>query len=222
MAFSIEELRPANPIILVKGRELELSLITLKIDAKIKDKFGKLENIFDQVRKNPFSIFDALWILLLDKESFNNSRTDFSQFVLSAAKTSEVTISIMNAIHESIGKSMPVIKNKQRYDELLKISQTHEDRKPCYGVYYDTLAKRYGYSIEDFYNLTLRQLHILLNIVGDQSYEDLEVQAALQGKKLKPRIKPIDIEEKDDKILDDDAKDLHARLMEEYKKKQGK
>ncbi len=222
MAFSVEELRPSNPTLVINEREFSLSLITLHIDARIKEKFGKLENIFTEIRKHPMKIFDVLWILIIDKAAFNNSPKELKSFVLSQGKTSEVTILITDTIHEAIGKSMPIIKNKKRYDELMKINQAKEETKICYAVYYDTLAKRYGYSIDDFYNLTLRQLHILLNVVGDQSYEDLEVQAALQGKKLKPRMKPLDIEESDDKQLDDDAVAAHARLMKEYKERQGK
>jgi hypothetical protein len=222
MSYSVEEFRPANPTLSINGRDFEISLITLHIDSKIKTKFTSLENIFDQIRIKPMRIFDALWILILDKAYFNHSQEKLKEAILSECKTSEVTGKIIEVFNEAIGKSMPIIKNKKRYEELLKINQTQEERKPCYAVYYDTLAKRYGYSIDEFYNLTLRQLHILLHVVGDQSYEEIEVQAALQGKKLKPRMKPLDIEEDDDKRLDEDAVAAHAQLMKEYNERQGK
>lgn len=221
MAFSVEELRPSNPTIAVNGRELDISLITLHIDSKIKERFGKLENIFSEIRKNSMVIFDALWILIIDKAHFNYSKNEMITALLSQGKTSEVSGEIVNKLYEAIGKSMPLIKNRARYDELMRINQAKEETKVCYGKYYDAVGKRYGYSIDKFYDLTLRQLHILLHVIGDQSYEEIEIQAALQGKKLKPRMTPLDIEEDDDKKLDEDAVAAHAQLMKEYKEKQG-
>lgn len=219
MPFTVEELRPANPILVI-DRDIPISLITLHIDSKFSASFGKLENVYSEIRRDPMRIFEAIWILILDKSEWKNS-TAFKHYCLSQNQTSEVTARMMGALQESIALSMPIIKNRERYNELMKINNSQESRKPCYGVYYDTLAKRYGYTIDQFYELTLRQLHILLHIVGDQSYEEIEIQAALQGKKLKPRMKPLEFDEKEDKAMDEDAKEIHARLMKEYKEKQG-
>jgi len=216
MQYSITDLRPANPILSIGDRSFTISLITLHIESIIKEKICSLNEIHKNISKNPLIIFDIIWILLIDKNQFDNY-TEFKNFIYKQAKTSEVSRSISEVIEESFYKSMPKIKNKAKYDDLLRISQANETEKICYGVYYDRLAKRYGYTINDFFNLTLSQLHILLTVSSDQSYEETEVQAALQGRKLKARMKFNDVEEDEDKKLDNDAKELLERLQREYK-----
>ena len=223
MQFSVEEFRPPCPIMFIEGEEFELSLITLNIDARLKEKISRLENIFEEIKKRPELLLEVIWLLVLDKSRFAFRYEKFKQRFLSSGSTVDQTKKCYEALSDSIARSMPLIKNKRRYDELNKIRNTQSDEsKPCYGVYYDTIAKRYSYSIDQFYNLTLRQLHILLNVIGDKGYEELEVQAALQGKKLKPRIKFEDVSEEDDKKMDNEAAEIYARLKAEYEKKKGK
>lgn len=218
MSYSLNDLSPNKPKIILGDKELFLSLITLRISEKIETEIAPLKNIYEMINKNGLIILDIIWLLLLDKEKFN-SKKDFIDFIYKNTKTSEVGAVLYNAFYDAHIKSMPKIKNKARYDELLKISQAQETTKPCYGVYYDKIAKRYGYSIDQFCDLTLAQLHILLTVSSDQNYEEIEVQAALQGRKLKPRMKMPDVEEKDDKQLDDDAKEMLARLKAAHGKR---
>lgn len=224
MNYSIEDLNPLKPILIINDNEIELNLLTLHIDMKLKEKVDRLENVFAEINKTPMLLLDIIWILIADKSKFNNSKIDFKQAIFSAGNTVELTKNMMSKTSEVIAKSMPLVLNSKNYEELRKINnlQRDDDGTPCYGVYYDTIAKRYGYTIDQFYNLTLRQLHILLTVIGDKSYEELEIQATLQGKKLRPKIKALDIDTEADTKLDDDAKELHERLMKEYKEKQGK
>jgi hypothetical protein len=223
MAYTIEELRPLNPVLNISGIDFDISLITLNVDSHLRAKFGKLENIFPSFSKNPLTVFDALWILLLDKKFFDLKKKKMIEFIVDSGKTSEVSAGIARVIEESISKSMPIIQNKAAYDELMKIQAAANDtkNKPCYGVYYDAIGKRYGHTIEQFFELTLRQLHIMLTVIGDKSYEEIEIQAALQGRKLKERIKPLDMTEKEDKAQDDLAAANLKKLRAEYEAKKG-
>ena len=117
---------------------------------------------------------------------------------------------------------MPLIKNSQRLKELNDIKNLDDESKPCYARYYDTLAKRYGYTIEQFYGLTLRQVHILLNTSNDQSYDELEVQAALMGRKLKPKMKMLDVSVEEEMDQEQDAMDALKRLRERYEGNNGR
>ena len=190
MQYSISDLRPANPILSIGDRIFTISLITLHIESIIKDKFCALNDIHEKINKNPLIIFDIIWILIINKDQFKDY-TEFKNYIYDQAKTSEVAAAIRDVVYESFSRSMPKVKNKAKYDELLKINQANESAKICYGIYYDKLAKRYGYTIDDFFNLTLGQLHILLTVSSDQSYEEIEMQAALQGRKMKARMKFI-------------------------------
>ena len=224
MRYSVEEFRPTNPKLKLKSGEIELSLITLHIDSQLKEKVARLEDIFSSIKKNPILLYDILWILVIDKSAFGNSFKKFLETIYAEARTSEVTAGAMKLLSEVIAKSMPLIKNVKRNEELRKIRnlQNDENTQPCFGVYYDAPAKRYGYTIDQFYDLTIRQLHILLHIIGDKSYEEIEIQAALQGRKLKPQMKAIDIDEKVDKQMDDEAADTFARLRREYEENKNK
>lgn len=220
MQYSISDLRPNNPILCIGDKTFSISLITLQIESLLKEQFCELNLIHDKINKNPLIIFDIVWMLIINKSEFKNA-TEFKNFIYAQAKTSEVAGGIRDAVYDSFYKSMPKVKNKAKYDELLKINQANESSKICYGIYYDKIAKRYGYSIDNFFNLTLGQLHILLTVSSDQSYEEIEMQAALQGRKMKARMKFEDVEEKEDKKLDEGAQDIFKRLQNEYKAKQG-
>lgn len=221
MQFSVEEFRPQNPLVEIAQREIELSLITLHIDARFKEQFGGIDKIYSEITKNGARLFDAVWILLIDKSIYGYSKEKFKEEILSAGDTFNFSRNLTNAINTCIAHSMPLIKNKKMQDDFNKINQAagNENAKPCYGKYYDKLAKRYGYSIDQFFNLTLRQLHILLNVINDESYKEIEVQAALLGRKLKPKLEAMELTEDQDKKLDNEAQDAYARLKREYEER---
>lgn len=215
MHFTVEEFNPSKPRLILSGKEIELKVLDLKADGLFKEQFGSLTRIFDLITLEPLRLYEAAWILVDKKEIFNYSPKDFREWALQTpGESARLTII---AINECFAKSYPIIKNRAKYEAMIKLANETNPKPICYGVYYDKISKRYGYSIEQFYSLSLRQLHILLNVIGDQSYEDLEIQAALLGKKLKPRMEFNDLEEKQDKMLDDEAADTLKRLQDEYK-----
>lgn len=218
MSFSISEFCPTKPKAVLNEMELDFNVLTLASDTLIREDFGELNYVLETFKVNPFRIYDIAWILLDRKDLFNYSPKKFRDFGLKQAVDNSKILYF--TINECITKSIPIIKNRKRYEELLKLQAEKNDKPICYGVYYDKIAKRYGYTIEQFMALTLRQLHILLSVSNEQTYEEIEVQAALQGRKLKARMDYKDIEEKEDKRLDDDAKEMLAREMKAYQERQ--
>lgn len=222
MAYSLEELRPSNPVLWLDGSELEFSLITFRMDAKICAIAGSLERVFAEVLKRPELLFEVAWTMLINKGTFADYAAFKAMIDKSSKGTAEISQLLSNVIHEALLKSIPVIKNKKRQDELRKIQELQNGgpTTPCYGSYYDVVASRYGYSIDDFYNLTLRQLHIILSVAGDKRYEEIEVQAALQGRKLKPRMTaPEELTEEKDEDMDKQAQEMYQEQMKRYKER---
>lgn len=220
MQYLIQDIYPVITIDLL-DRELELGLITLKIQSYFFYKYGELENIDAIIKRNPMVIFDITWLLLKDKHIFNNDIKVFMHAIYSKGATAEITSSLKFKIFDVVRLSMPKIANSKKYADLMKLNSLSEEALVCYGVYYDRLAKRYGYTLDNFMDLTLGQLYILLNVSSDQNYKDIELQASLQGRKLKAQTKFNDIDEATDSKLDEDAQDLLKRLQEEYKKNKG-
>lgn len=220
MQYLIQDIYPIATINIL-GQEFELGLITLKIQSYFFHKYGELENIDVIIKRNPMVIFDITWLLLKDKHIFNNDKQVFINKLYSLGMTAEITSELKFKIFDIVRLSMPKIANSKKYADLMKLNSLSEEALVCYGVYYDRLAKRYRYSLDDFMNLTLGQLYILLNVSSDQNYKDIELQASLQGRKLKAQTKFNDIDEATDNKLDEDAQDLLKRLQAEYKKNKG-
>lgn len=218
MAFTLLELNPINPVLTVDGREFELSKLTLKHENLFADAFGSLQELYAKASKEYELIIKALWLLLIDKSQFNNTYSLFLKHILTAKEFPNLS----DPLDDAVTRSRPVVKNQKRLKEINAIKQNESGEKPCYATYFDSIAKRYGYTLDEFMALTLGQLHMMLNKIGDESYKELEVQAALMGKKLKPRIKYNDISEEEEKEQDAQAMDALRRLRERYEQNQGK
>jgi len=221
--FTVEDFNPRKPVLIIDNLEIELSLITLEKDVIFKDKYGSINKIFEKIKENPFIIFDVVWILVIDKSIFNHNFENFKNTLQDKKTEQSLTTkaSLMSeCLNDCFVKSMPLIKNKKRYKEIQEIKGGTEDSKPCYARYFDTVAKRYGYKIDEFYNLTLRHLHILLKTIGDKQHEELEVKAALADKKLTPRIKYEDISEEQEEDQEKQAQEALKSLKERYEKTQ--
>ncbi len=218
MSYSVEDLNPALPVLIIDGKEITISFVTLHLEVIFKEKYGSLDKVFKAISDDPTEILNIIWILVTDKKEFSFSFEVFKKFALtSKGSIADWSREMMTCLQQSVYKSMPLIKNTKRHNDIQKIKGTQTDEKPCYGVYFDTVSKRYGYTIDQFYALTLRQLHILLKVINDKSYEELEVQAALAGKQLKPRMKFEDVSEEEEKENDEQAIEALKRLQEEYK-----
>lgn len=217
MTYSLEEFYPPKPFFIIDGRKFLLNIVRMRDEVTIRETYGSLENIFEVIREDPTSILDIVWILLSSKKGFD-SKDDFKSFCLGSTDLlQEWSKFMMEALNKSVYLSMPLIKNHKRMKDLQNI-KGGESSRPCYVTYYDSVASRYGYTIERFYDLTLRQLHLILKIMNDKKYEELEVSASLHGRKLNPRVIVNDITEDEEKEQDDQASAALNDLKERYKK----
>ena len=226
MSYSVSDLKPKNPVLIIDSHRIELSLITLQKDVIFADLYGNIAGVFDELSKKPTEIIPIIYELVADKSQFKFSIEVFKKFIFNLNATTDIVAKeFTRGLHESVNKSMPIIKNEKRYKELQEINQSTTMDAPCYASYFDTVASRYGYTLEQFYQLTLRQLHILLTTIGDKKYDELEVQAALQGRQLKPRITFNDVSIEEEEDQEKQAQDALAELKRKYqerKKEDGK
>lgn len=88
----------------------------------------------------------------------------------------------------------------------------------CYGRIYDSIASRYHYTIDEFYELTTRQIMLLLKILGDAKYEEFKLQATLHGVKLKPRPEALVIKKEDKELYDKQARATLKKLRKRFYK----
>jgi len=220
MSYSVEELNPKNPVLIIDNKEIIISLITLQTEVSFIEQYGSLSAVFGIIQLTPEKIIDIIWELTANKDQFNSSLEVFKKFVLTSKGSIVDWAKDMSAcLTEAIQKSMPLIKNQKRQKEIQEIKNSSVDSKPCYATYFDTVAKRYGYTLDQFYELTLRQVHILLHTIGDKQYDELEIQAALQGRKLKPRMVFNDVSVEEEKEQEQQALDALSRLKKEYEER---
>ncbi len=79
------------------------------------------------------------------------------------------------------------------------------------------IAARYGYTIDDFYRLTSRQLAALVPVIDNAKHKETELKAALQGRKLKPRPESVlNVTREEEKQQDKQAEELHNRLKQRF------
>jgi hypothetical protein len=216
MSYQLETLRPIKPQIEIGKNTYILDVLSLAHEVYFIETFGGLAKVFEAIEKDPSKLIDIFWQLLSNKADFNNSFIEFKKSAYSLADSITMARKMSGAIYESIQKSQPVVVNKKRMDELRKIQNMETNEKPCYARYYDTLAKRYGYTLDEFYNLTLRQVSALLETIGDESYKELEVQASLAGRELKPRMQINEVTEEQEKSQEQEAIDAVKRLQKQY------
>lgn len=218
MAFAAEDLFPTKPVLILEGREIEYNLLSLRITVKLTEMYGSVAATIEHLKDNSEDIIKITWLLVSDKAVFDNSFDKYSNELFKEKDLVGLGGKLINIFNDIVLRSFPSVKNRKRQNELRKIrEEMGEDTTPCYAAYYDTLAHRYGYTLDQFYDLTLRSIHILLTIHGDKTYEELEVQAALAGKKLNPRLKPIEIDEEKDDEMDKQAAEMLASLQKKYK-----
>lgn len=223
MKYNFDELNPSNVFFNMSDTEVELSCISLKNLTFIEEEFNGLENIFEVIKEKPETLIKILWRLVVRKEQFDYDYSKFKNKFLSfkIAETSKQAYASWTSL---VARSMPLIKNKKRYQEIQKIKKAQQEdanqSTTCYGDIYDSLASRYAYSLEDFYNLTLRQIHILLEKLEDGKYKELEIQASLLGKKLKPRVTYSDFSEEQEVEQQEQANEALAELQRKYKERQ--
>ena len=85
---------------------------------------------------------------------------------------------------------------------------------------YDIVAARYGYTIIQFYALTLRQIVALIKTVDWGRHRELEVDAKLHGMKVKPWVEAKKVSPKVKADQDKQAKDAFERLKKRHAERQ--
>lgn len=221
MNYSFDEFNPGQVTLEIPAGEIPLNSITLSVLTFFEEKYQGLQNIFTIMKEDPEHLTKILWQLVKHKERFDYSYAKFKDFFQSK-EIATAAGEAYKVLTKLIADSMPLIKNPKRHSELLKIRKAQSDNQStitCYGEIYDRLATRYGITVAEFYNLTLRQVHILLEKMEDGKYKELEVQAALLGRKLQPRLMFTEVSEEQEKENDQQALEAVARLRREYEEK---
>lgn len=220
MAIKLNELYPSPIYFEIFDKEYELKPFTLKVELWVLDNFETLEEfnkaLLTPQEDRPFLIYEFLFQLL--KDSPFKTVDELCKKILDKgkAKLIEITKHASKVINKTLIDSMPLIKSETRSRELKELREAkNENIEADYGIYYDKLARRYSYSIEQFYSLTTRQLFIMLQAIDDGDYSELEVKAALAGRELKPRMVSLDISEEQDK----ENMQAAETMLEEMKKR---
>lgn len=218
MAITVDEFSPLDPVLKVRDKELTFKIMSLKLTQKLTKDFCRAEEIYSLISKEPTKLFEVAWLFLENKKEVS-SFDKFQELLLSSDKIEKTAQELYSVVNECIMLSMPIIRNPEKLAQLNKIKNIASNSEPCYVSYYDNVAGRYSYTIDQFMNLSLRQLYCLLTTINEKKYEELEVQAALLGKKLKPKAQYEDISKEDDEKLDKEALEVVARLKAEYEKR---
>jgi len=227
MDIEIHELRPAAVTLVLGTSTLTLRAFTLDDEVWAIENFGSTNRMGELAASGNSDkglvLFKVIWHLLAHKGEWP-LYSDFETYLLGMGKAFVVKQSgtFYDALRKTLINSAPLIKNVERMKILAKQAEALGAKAPSYVSYYDKLARTYGFTLEQFYNLTLRQLHLLLNGVQEGDYSALEIQAALAGRKLQPRVS-VDLNVTPEQEADQEveAKEAHKRLMQDYLDKKG-
>lgn len=74
------------------------------------------------------------------------------------------------------------------------------------------MAARYGYTVDQFYALTMRQIFYLSKSASAGHERDVEIMAKLHGLNYKPRIEVLDIPKERQDEINNHAKDVINKL----------
>jgi len=89
---------------------------------------------------------------------------------------------------------------------------------------YDIFAKRYGIKTPDefFEGYTLKQVSELLPIIEDNNYDDVALQAKLNGFKIKPKLKAVNHSPEKKKEYTESALSRFDQMKKDYEMNKGK
>ena len=218
MNYTPEQLKPCNPIVSIGDYDVELSVVTLNHTVKYKENFGDVTELYNVIKDDAEKLVDIVWVLVVNKHLFNNDFKTFDKKFRTSKKLADVANKVYLAFDDCVTKSMPLVLNSKREKEINELRNAGKNIIPCYAKYFDQLAKRYGLSINDFYELNLRQITAMIKTINSESYGELEVQAALAGRKLKPKIEFKQVSEDEEKEQDAHAVSALAELEENYQR----
>jgi len=219
MNISLEELNPFIDPLDINGIHLQTKGFDLYCEVWAAKHFENFTTFIDLVMNGEsVAIYSGIYTTLIDKN------VSYSQFVktMLAQKDAKKTLGIL-ATHLTflIKNAQPLIKNPKRLKEInaaLGKEEGDHSHEGNYAVFFDKIARRYGYSFKDFYTLTSRQLHACFKAMETEDYKELEVRAALAGRKLKEQIKYHDFTEEQEAEHIDQAEAAIERHKERMKK----
>jgi len=209
--MELQDFRPSRVEVLRKNGEIiEFSPFDLDKEVYVIEKFGSLSKFIEKLNSDKTTLLRIIY-KFVDNEKLKNffSAEDFDR---------DDIIKLNEAFTKTILNSMPAV-NNSNYKDFLKIHNLTGDVKADYIKYYDKFARRYGYSLDDFFKLTRRQLVALMEGIQDGDHEDLEVKASLSGKKLKPRTKMLEVSDEQNKENEDQAMKALLDMKNKYKAK---
>lgn len=211
MGFSFSDLLGNRIEITICDKEFELSLITIEKHLRIVEMCGSINNLFEHFKKENLALLDFVYMLIKDKTDL--SKSDYYNLYLKTPDKIELGKQLQIKIQQIIKASYSEVREKSQNEIDMEIlnSAVSGDNDKCIGKAYDLLAKRYGYTLQDFSQLTLKQLDILLEVCSESVVDEFDTQAALHGRKTKPRMKVKKTEKKEDEALDKMMKEIYEK-----------
>lgn len=218
MNITMNEFSPFISPLEIGDNVLHCRAFDLRAETWAEQNFESLSNFISLITEgNSSAIYAGIHTLLVKKD------ISFSAFVkticLKPHKDAKENLKTMfDYLIELLKDSQPMIKNPTRAKEIQKAKAKAENEDVNYASIFDKVAARYGYSIETFFSLTSRQLHAVFKAIGDADYKDLEVRAALAGRKLKEQMHFPDITVEEEESNHSDALGAIERHKERFKK----
>ena len=190
----MDEFNPFIEPLDINGHLLETGPFSLYAEVWAAKNFESFETYVDLVMNGEsVAIYSGIYTLLKDR---NVTYAKFVKALLKLDDPKNVLQKLGNHLAYLIKSAQPIIKNPERLKEIKKALGKEEgdhDFEENYAVYFDKIARRYGYSIDTYFSQTSRQLHACFKAMEEEDYKDLELRAALAGRKLKERIKYRDV-----------------------------
>lgn len=218
MNISLEEFNPYIDAVILNGQSFQTRAFDLSAEVWAAKHFGSLASYIEKLKAgDPAAIYAAFYTLLETKEY--NYGAFVRHFVLKGKeKPREVAQKIIDHLSQLVLDAQPLVKNPKRMKEISEaLGRGELPNAYNYAVYFDRVAKRYGYTVKDFYSLTSRQLHAIFKAMQVTDREELEVKAALHGKQLKDKIHYYDISPEEEKAHEEQAYDALERLRKRAK-----
>lgn len=181
---------PPNRNITIDGGPYELGPFSIKVMSLIHRRFGSVQNFQNVINGKreengiykkdfPTYIMWTAYTLLTEKDYFESQCQFGNRFVRQKQAVYEQNI---DAIIETISDSQPVINFKDlsgRND-----GPVDDSAIDLFSRSYATIARDTGYTVEQFYNLTLRQINQIQDDLSFIKNQEREFQAGIHGAKI--------------------------------------
>jgi hypothetical protein len=172
------------------------------------------KNIF-----KPKFAYCAAWLIyeLLENNDFYKNKKHFEKLFF--GQKAEIYKKNIEALFKVIEDSQPKINDKK----ASKIKEYNDENEKYFSKSYAIIAKEIGFTINQFYDLTLRQIRQIQEDLSSLKNQDLEFQANIHGAKVikqsdnRPNSE-INFSKKENKVIEDFAKKRMREMIYERKK----